>query len=446
MKKTIHHTKSKKSKRSTIKYLQKFLLYAWNRKIFIFVIIIFLFELFLRFYQIADKNPFGYDQVDNAWTAKNLIVNHQFPLVGMVAKENSGIYLGPVYYYLISFFYWIFQLNPIASGVFAGITSIFTFWVIFYVAKKLFSTEVAIIAVLINTFNFSAILFDRVQWNVNFLPGISLLIFYFLYKVMTGDVKKLIPLAIAIGLAFNVHFTAVFFPIIVLLAMPFFSWNKETIKYIVFALPLFIIWLVPNIIYQVQQKSVSSNYTSYLGAYYHGFHLVRMRQIAGDALIQFNPYLLFDKVANFKFIAIPLFFILYLYKSFNTERKKFIYLVFIWFMVPWIVFTTYSGEISDYYFATTRFVALLILSYFLYKIWNMKYLVAKIAVIIFLVIYCWYGFKNYLPYRDPNNLTKKEATVMQSVNNNTRIEFQVGVPESYIYYYYMKTLKNKEVY
>ena len=51
------------------------------------------------------KNPFGYDQVDNAWAAKNIIINHWYPLVGMVAKANSGIYIGPVYYYLIAVFY-----------------------------------------------------------------------------------------------------------------------------------------------------------------------------------------------------------------------------------------------------------------------------------------------------------------------------------------------------
>lgn len=37
-------------------------------------------------------NPFGWDQVDNAWAAQNMIVNHKFPLLGMVAKQNSGIY------------------------------------------------------------------------------------------------------------------------------------------------------------------------------------------------------------------------------------------------------------------------------------------------------------------------------------------------------------------
>src|SRR2546430_1123074 len=107
---------------------------------------IFALELFFRFYQISERNSFGWDQVDNAWAAKNLLVNHTYPLVGMVAKQNSGFYIGPLYYYVIAIVYWIANLNPIASGIFAGITSIVSFLVIFFVAKKLFSFEVACIS------------------------------------------------------------------------------------------------------------------------------------------------------------------------------------------------------------------------------------------------------------------------------------------------------------
>jgi len=193
-----------------------------RHKVLVFVFIIFLFELFLRFYQLDQRNPFGYDQTDNAWAAKDILINHNLPLVGMVAKGNSGIYIGPIYYYLISIFYYLTNLNPIASALFAGVTSIFTFWILFYFVKKLINTETAVIAVIINTFCLSAIMFDRVQWPVDFIPSISLIIFYLLYKVLIGDVKKLIWLALAIGFMFSIHFTAVFFPIIVLLSLPLF--------------------------------------------------------------------------------------------------------------------------------------------------------------------------------------------------------------------------------
>ena len=61
---------------------------------------------------------------------------------------------------------------------------------IFIIFKKLLSLEAAIIALLLNSFSFNAIMFDRVQWPVQLLPTVSLLIFHLLYKITLGDVKK----------------------------------------------------------------------------------------------------------------------------------------------------------------------------------------------------------------------------------------------------------------
>lgn len=406
-------------------------------KSFWIVSVIFLFELFLRFYDLNGKSPFGYDQVDNAWAAKNIVVNHWFPMVGMVAKGNSGIYIGPFYYYLISIVYWITNLNPIASGIFAGLTSIFTFWVIFYVAKKLFSIEVAIIAVFVNTFIIPAIIFDRVQWPVNLIPGISLLIFYVLYKITLGDVKKIILLALLVGFSFSVHFTSIFYPIIIILTLPFFPRNKETLKYILFALPLFLIWLVPNIIYQLQQKSSGSNFTSYFYNNFHGFHLKRVVQLAGDGIIQFNPYLFADKLTQLKFIAFPLFFVIYLYKSFSKEKLIFCYLILLWFLVPWLVFATYSGEITDYYFSFNRFLALMIIAYFFARVWMIKNIIPKAVVIAVLFFIAITNVIAYLPYKDAG-LSGREKKVLNTIRNGGKIQFQQGVPESYLYYYLMR--------
>jgi len=426
------------------KAIKKYWKFLQKNKFLVILVTIFLFEVFLRFYQIDLKNPFGYDQVDNAWAAKNIIVNHWFPLVGMVAKGNSNIYIGPAYYYMIAVVYWIFNLNPIASAVFAGLTSIFSFWVIYYVAKKLFSKEVAIIAVFINTFFLPAIFFDRVQWPVNLIPPISLLIFYALYKITLGDVKKIIPLALLVGFSFSIHFTSIFYPIIIILTLPFFPRNKETLKYILLALPLFLVWLIPNIIYQIQQKSAGSNITSYLQTYYHGFHLTRVRQLTGDALIQFNAYAFLDKLTPLKFIALPVFFLLYLYKSFKRETLVFCYLVLLWFIVPWIIFTMYSGEISDYYFSISRFIALLIVAYFFARAWMVKNIIPKAVVLAVLIYIGITNFLIYFPHQD-NGLKAKEQNVLQAISQGRRIEWQQGVADSYLYYYYMRQ-KGVEVY
>ena len=180
-----------------------------NKKLAV-LLIIFIAHVFFRFYLLKERLNFNWDQVDNAWAARSIIVDHRFPLLGMVAKGNSGIYIGPLYYYLIAIVYWAFNLNPIASGVMAGLTSIFTFFVIFYVVKKLFSYNIALIAVGIHTVSYFLIVSDRSQWPVNLIAPISFLVFYALYNVLIGKAKYLLLLALAIGFSFHVHFTSVF--------------------------------------------------------------------------------------------------------------------------------------------------------------------------------------------------------------------------------------------
>ncbi len=185
----------------------------------IIFLILFFVHLFLQFYQIETKNPFGWDQVDNAWAAQRIIENHEYPLAGMQAKLNSGIFIGPLYYYLAAFFYFLTYLDPIASGILAGVTSIFTFFVIYFITSKLFSKKIALIAVFIYTVSFYSILFDKTQWPVNFITSLSLIIFYSLFNVLNGKIKYLLLLALALGFSFHIHFTSIFYIMIVLFSL-----------------------------------------------------------------------------------------------------------------------------------------------------------------------------------------------------------------------------------
>lgn len=160
---------------------------------------------------------------------KNIIVSHAFPLVGFQAKVNSGIYIGPYYYYLIAIVYFLTNLNPIASGITAGITSIFTFLTLFYISKKLFSVNVALISVFLNTVSVFAINFDRGQGPVNFMPSIALIIFFSLYKILTGYPKFILLFALAFGFSLHIHVTAIYFPLIILLSLPFFPKDERNV-------------------------------------------------------------------------------------------------------------------------------------------------------------------------------------------------------------------------
>jgi 4-amino-4-deoxy-L-arabinose transferase-like glycosyltransferase len=405
---------------------------------FLLILLIFVGSFSLRAYDMGSRYPFGWDQVDYAWTAKNMIINHEFPLVGMVVKQNTGFFIGPAYYYFTAFFYWLTNLNPVASNYIALVSSTFTFFVTFYVARKIFSSRIALVACVINSLTFAGFYFDVVQWQVSFLPGISLLIFYFLYKLLGGEEKYILGLALMAGLAFHTHFTAVFFPIIILLCLPFFPRNKKMFYYFLLSMPIFIIWFIPNIISQLQSGSQLSNMSGYLNTYYHGFHLRRVLQLAQDGFIQFDPFLFFAAIKPFKILMLPLFLLIFFKEKISKNRIILSYLILIFFLVPWMVFSTYRGEISDYYFSINRFIALLISSYLIYRLISVKYIITKIIVAGLLIYYFYLNLSAIIQYKDMGGLNYRLESVNLSIKSNQAITFQQGVPESYVYYYLMR--------
>lgn len=415
-------------------------LFNWLRKYKeqLLVFAVFILSFILRTYDMDNKFPFGWDQVDNAWAAQKIIVNHEFPLVGMVAKGNAGFFIGPIYYYFVAFFYWLTSLNPVASQYIALTTSIFTFFVIFFVVRKLFNFRIALIACFVNSISFAGLSFDAVQWPVSFLPGISLLIFFFLQKLLRGEEKYIIFLALISGLAFHIHFTAIFFPIIIVLCLPFFPRNKKMLLYLLLSIPLFLTWFVPNLISQLQNSSQLGNLSNYLNTYYHGLHLRRFLQLTGDGLIPFDPFLFFAIIKPFKILLLPLFLLVFFKEKISKNRIILSYTILIFFLVPWIIFSTYKGEISDYYFSINRLIALMILSYLLSKILFTKKLLVSIIGIIFFIYYSYQNFNLILDYKDGGALEKRFENVKPYIDSGRKVEFQQGAAESYIYYYLMK--------
>lgn len=411
-----------------------------NKKIFwlLFSLILLLF-IFLRFYQFEIRNPFGWDQVDNAWAAKNILIDHKLLLTGMQAKLNSGIFIGPAYYYLIAPFYWLFNLDPIASGIFAGLTSLLTFFVIYHIIKKLFSQQVALIAILIQTVSLSVIKFDRVQWPVNFIPPVSLIIFYSLYQIMIGREKYLIPLSLALGFSFHVHFTAIFYPIIIFLSLPFFPWTKKLPKYGLMVLPLFLVWFIPNILATLSSKSIhAGNMANYLSTYYHGVHLTRIFQLTKDAFIQFEEILTFSVLKPLKYLLLPLFALIYILKERSKQNFILCYLMALWFLVPWLVFSTYSGEISDYYFSLTRPIVIVIIAYLVYHLFNVKFVLVKILTLIFLSFYTYLNISDFFSVKPPYGLDDNKKYVKEIIKSGGKIEFEEGNLDSYLFYIYTR--------
>jgi len=406
-------------------------------KNWIVIVLLLCLHIFLRFSDMETKNSFAWDQVRDAWVSLDMIENNKYPLLGMVAKQNTGIYMGPAYYYFIAPFYYLTNLDPKASGIIAGVTSVITFFGLFFLVKKIFSFRVALFAIFINTIAMTSIGFDRIQWSVAFFPLVSLAILYALFKVTSGNPKYIMFLSILLGFSFHLHFTAVFFPIIILFSLPFFPKNKQTLKYALISIPLFLIWLLPNVVAELQSKNVhTENLLNYIGTYYHGFHLKRFLQLAPDAFIQFEPFL-FPAIKILKYALVPIFFLIYINRNVN-KSKTLCYLISLWFLVPWIVFSTYKGEISDYYFAINRYMVVAILAYLLNFIFEQKYILLRVTLIVSLSVYAYINIANFFSSGGDGGLKLNRENVNKAIREGKKINFTEGDPESYIYHIYTR--------
>ena len=411
-----------------------------NRYSFILLCLV-LIHIFFRFYNLEKWASFQWDQIDNAWASAKILIFHKFPLIGMEAKRNSGFYIGPLYYYLCAIFYWITGLHPIASPLLAGCTSMFNLLVLYVISKKLFSLPVAVWACGIYIFSSTIIQSERSQWPVNFIPSISLIIFYLLHKIMNGKTIFFLYLSFFIGLFFHLHFTAVFYPILTFAALPFIRFSKVTLKYIFFACMVLCLFFIPQIIHYSQSEHSRdiSKYSSYAQSTFHGIHARRILQVAPDAFIKFKtiiekPY---KRIGIVTYLILPLFFVLYLCKRIDRESTTMCYLITLWFAIPWFIFSTYSGELSDYYFSSTLYLAVIILAWLSYELWRKHNSILRGLLVCFWSYYAFFNFQNFLNTNNEQSFSKNMTRAEVVANVNQYIHFTEGDPQSYMFFYQM---------
>lgn len=414
-----------------------FLFIHKNRTKILFFLILVIF-VFFRFYELPERTILGWDQADSAWAARSIIVENHIKTEGVPIKGNASMTLGPAYYYLITPFYLLTNLDMIASSIFAGIISLLGFFIFYYITKKLFDTPTALVSLLIYSVSISVINFDRIQAAYVLIPIISYVVFYFLYKVLNGNEKFIPALAAIIGFGFHAHFTTIFYPIIILLSVPFFPRTKKALFYTLLSIPIFALF-TSTLLYSIFFKNTGSgSLTTYLNESYHGFHLRRFFQITNDAFISAEEILQFKLLKIFAIFITPLF--IYIYWYIKRSRNKFIfcYLAVLWIIIPWIIFSTYSGELTNYYFSLPRNIVIAILGYLCIYFFKKKNIIVRAILISFGVAYFAYTLIlfNKGPYGNYIGI-KTEAKTM--IKENKKIQFKDRDPLYYMYF----TLKEK---
>src|SRR5579863_1405378 len=102
----------------------------------ILILLILILAAFLRLYKIGEYMTFLGDEGRDVLVALGILQGH-FTLLGPRASAGD-FFTGPIYYYMMAPFLWLFHLDPVGPAVMVALFGVATVWLIYYVGKEFF--------------------------------------------------------------------------------------------------------------------------------------------------------------------------------------------------------------------------------------------------------------------------------------------------------------------
>jgi len=254
--------------KNTIKIFEK------NRKIiliFVFLLIVFL-SFVPRSVEVLNRNPiFLFDQGREMLAAKNIVVNHKLILIGTEVGAGqagvSGIFHGPIYYYMLTIPFVLFNGDPASIVFLMLLFGLLTILFGYYFGKKLFGKLGGILLALLISISPVFIAQSRFLWSPN-PPTLFIFISLYFTYLFTVSKKKLHLFLATFFAAFIYNFElGIAVPLsLTLLVYSLFIFRKK-LKDIMFLFFGFIVGYLPMLLFEVRHgflgtKSIISYLTT----------------------------------------------------------------------------------------------------------------------------------------------------------------------------------------
>ncbi len=178
-----------------------------NRILLLLAILIF--AAYLRLNRIGEYMTFLGDEGRDLLEVLKILSGD---LVFLGPRSSAAdFYYGPIYFYLITPFLWLFHYDPVGPAIFVALIGIATVYLVYYVGEKLIDTRAGLIAAALYAVSPVIIAYSRSSWNPNPLPFVSLLSLYILYKAKKGNSLSLFLLTgLLMGIAIQLQYLAIF--------------------------------------------------------------------------------------------------------------------------------------------------------------------------------------------------------------------------------------------
>jgi 4-amino-4-deoxy-L-arabinose transferase-like glycosyltransferase len=409
----------------------------------IIMLAIIILAAFLRLYRIGDYMTFLGDEGRDLLEVKKILSGH---LVFLGPRSSAAdFYYGPIYFYLITPFLWLFNYDPVGPAVFIALVGIATVYLVYLVGKKLFNRDAGLLAAALYTVSPLVIAYSRSSWNPNPLPFVSLLVLLITYKAIKEKSWKLFFFSgFLMGLAIQLQYLALFLGVILFLFTTIGIYITEKsnritsiIKSYLLLLGGYVIGWSPFLVFEIKHGfpnlrtiinfmflgNTEKIYVSNAG-FYQNIESVMFRLFA-RLVTRFPPpeQVNINQHFNLFFwqIATIILGIIAVFALYRIKSKLTILLFSLWLFVGVFLFGFYKNSIYDYYLGFMFPLPFLLIGNSLsliYRSKSLKYIGKLLVIVIFLALFIFNLDGNPLKYA-PNRQRDQVKTIAEFVLSKT---------------------------
>ncbi|MCX7881135.1 MAG: hypothetical protein N2482_01315 [Patescibacteria group bacterium] len=389
--------------------------------------LIFIFGLILRVYNLKDNFIFAYDQARDAQRVWEIIYEKNLKIVGP-ETDIPGVFNGPLLYYLLAPLYFLSNFDPnLAALTFTliNLSGVILFY--FFGRFILKNNKFGLIASFLWTISYAQLNFSRFISNASLMSITTLGFFFFLSMYIFkkrdyGLILSSIFISLAIHSNFYLIYLLGFYPIL------FLIYKLKPNKRLILKTLFFLIIMNSNFIisqikwnfisfkslisYFLNQSEIKNNILDSISMY-----IQRISEAIFYSFFSFNIFL------SFLFF---LFLIILFYRQVKINKKIKLFLS-MWLFSTFPLFGFRSGVLNMVVINSTIFPVLtIIVSIFIYELKKLnKYLFFLVLIIIIfsnLFLYLNDNFSNTKLFALQSLLFKNEKEVLDYIYQSSKKE------------------------
>lgn len=231
-----------------------------KKKSLIAFFIVFILAVIPRFIIVFANRPFTDEAGFDLLVAKNIVVNHIFPLAGFNLNYSWHITKGPGWYYTLAIPVFFGNGNPIIAKIFMSLCQLSAIILAFFSLKKFFNLKTAFFATFLLSISPWFLDQSALIWPPFMAP---LAIVFFLASLMyflRGNKTAFLFVTFAIGLIAQYEIAIAIFliPQVILFSVFWLRKGLINIKFIIFSILTFLLTMIPVIIYEVTHNFYST--------------------------------------------------------------------------------------------------------------------------------------------------------------------------------------------